>query len=192
MKKCLIIGIILIVICMVLTIHNEFINGPVNINEITNRGLKDENRKVYLDATFVAGTITSDNDNSYYVMFGDGVQYIVYISDLEATKINRYLLDNPEASYRIEGVTKLIPSSMEEDGIKFVNEWLNTNHHHDEEEIEEGHTHNITVDEFYHYFGYVYLNVESSFNFIKLIIYISGILGLTMILYYLNSRYHLI
>ena len=175
---------------MALTIYNEFINGPVNIYEITNHGLKEENRKVYIDATFVAGTIKSDTNNSYYVMFGDGVQYIVNISNSEASKINRYLLDNPEASYRIEGVTKLIPSSMEEDGIKFVNEWLNKNHTHEDEE--EGHIHNITKEEFYHYFGYVYLNTKTSFNIIKLIIYLTGILGTVFILYYINSKYHLL
>ena len=116
MKKSLIIGIILVVISFGLVIYNEFIDTPINIHELTNTGSKKENTKVYLDATFVAGTITGNNKKSYYVMFGDGVQYIVYIDNKEANKINKYLLDNPDNSYRIEGVTKLIPSDMEENG----------------------------------------------------------------------------
>ena len=37
MKKSLIIGIILIIICLGLTVYEEFINKPVNINTITNK-----------------------------------------------------------------------------------------------------------------------------------------------------------
>ena len=186
MKKSLIIGIVLIIICLGLTIYNEFINRPVNLYTITNSGKKLENKKVYLDITFVAGTIT----DHYYVMFGDGVQYIVYIDNREANKINRYLLDNPESSYKIYGITKLIPNSIEENGKKFVKEWLDNNHNHSGE-IEE-HDHNITTDEFYHYFGYVYLDTKNNFEIIKLINYLTGIVGILIVFYSINTKYHLI
>jgi hypothetical protein len=190
MKKWLIIGIILLICSLGLFIYDAFIDKPVNMYEITNKGLKDIDKKVYIDATFVAGTITGNNDKSYYVMFGDGVQYIIYIDNKEANKINRYLLDNPDSSYRIEGVTKLIPESMEENGKKFVKEWLDHSHNHTDE-VEE-HSHDITTDEFYHYFGYVYLDVVDSFNFVRLFIYLTGITGILFIINYLNTKYHFI
>ena len=189
MKKIKIIGIILLVISLGLIIYKEFINPPVNIHTITNSGEKKENTKVYLDATFVAGTITGNNKESYYVMFGDGVQYIVHINNNKANKINRYLLDNPDSSYKIKGITKLIPKDMVENGRKFVKEWLDNNHNHSG--VEENHTHNITEDDFYHYFGYVYLE-ETNFDIINLIIYITGITGLLIVLYAINVKYHFI
>ena len=191
MKKSLIIGIILIIICIGLTVYKDFINKPVNLKNITNTGLKEENKKVFLDATFVAGTITSYDDNSFYVMFGDGVQYIVYLSNKEANKINRYLLDNPDDSYHIEGITKLIPSEIEENGKKFVKEWLDNNHTHDGSE-EENHTHNITTEEFYHYFGYVYLDNTYNLSIMAIIIYLTGIMGALLVVNYINTKYHLL
>ncbi len=186
MKKSLIIGIILVIISLGLTVYSEFIDTRININDITNKGLKDENKKVYLNATYVAGTIT----DNYYVMFGDGVQYIVYIDKKEANKISNYLLDNPEDSYRIEGITKLIPTYLEENGKKFVKEWLDNNHTHNEEE--ENHSHDITTNDFYHYFGYVYLDTTTNNNLIKIIIYITGIAGVLFIFNYVNTKYHLL
>lgn len=189
MKKSLIIGIILIILSLGLIIYHEFIDVPININEITNKGLKEENKKVYLNATFVAGKIVGEIDTGFYVMFGDGVQYIVNISHDKANKINKYLLDNPEESYRIEGITKLIQPGLEEDGINFTNNWLNTTHTH---EIEEEHDHDITRDEFYHYYGYVYLDNTINFDIIKLFIYITSIIGIVLILNFINTKYHFI
>ena len=123
-------------------------------------------------------------------MFGDGVQYIVYMDSQKANKISSYLLDNPEKSYHINGVTKLIPSSMEDNGKKFVKEWLDNNHHHDEEAVEENHSHDINTDEFYQYFGYVYLDSMISFSFVRLFIYLTGITGIVFIVNYLNTKYH--
>lgn len=182
MKKLLIISFVLLFISFGLIIYLEL--SKINIYEITNSGQKVENKNVYLNATFVAGTIT----DNYYVMFGDGVQYIVYIDDLKANKINRYLLDNPESFYHIEGITKLIPTNLEENGIKFVEEWLNHSHNHEGEE----HLHNITLDDFHHYFGYVYLDTNQGFNYYKLLIYITGITGIILIFYIVNTKYHLI
>ena len=179
MKKSLFIGIILLLCCLGLTIYHEF--NKINIYEITNKGLKEENTKVYLESTFVAGTIIGNNDKSYYVMFGDGVQYIVYIDNKEANRINRYLLDNPESSYKIDGITKLIPTELEENGKKFVKEWLDNNHTHEQEE--ENHTHDITTEDFYHYFGYVYLEVNNN-PLIKIIIGITGIIGALLVVNY--------
>ena len=190
MKKSLIIGIILVIITIVLTAYNDLVNRPINIHDITNSGSKKENVNVYLNATFIAGSITGDNEKSYYVIFGDKVQYIVYIENNEANRINNYLLDNPEETYRIEGVTRLIPKTMEDNGKKFVKNWLDNNHSHSESEEE--HDHNITTDDFYHYFGYVYLDVTANFDVIKIIIYLTGITGILFILYFFNTRYHFI
>ena len=192
MKKSFIIGIILIVICLALTIYIEFIKVPTNMHDITNKGSKLEDVYVSLDVTYVAGSITNDGKYSFYVMFGDGVQYIVYMDDIKASKIREYLLDNPENSYKITGITKTIPTSLEENGKKFVKEWLDNNHTHDGSE-EDSHTHNITTDDFYHYFGYVYFDSTVYENMIyKIIIYVSGIMGALFVLYYINNKHHLI
>lgn len=186
MKKSLIIGVILLIISIGLIIYSEL--NKTNIHELTNSGMKIENKKVYLDATFVAGSITNDSNNGFYVIFGDGVQYIVYMKNTLANKINRYLLDNEEESYHIEGVTKLIPKDIEENGIKFVKEWLDHSHNHTN--VEE-HDHNITIDDFYHYFGYVYLDTND-FNYIKIIFYVTSIMSILFIISYINTKYHLL
>ena len=193
MKKYLIIGVILIGMCLCLTISTE-INKNVNytnIHDITNSGSKLEGVYVSLDTTYVAGSITGNDKYSYHVMFGDGVQYIVYMKNSEASKIRNFLLDNPTTSYKIYGITKIIPKSLEENGKKFVKEWLDNNHTHDEKE--ENHTHEITTEEFYQYFGYVYFDstiYENTIN--KIVIYVTGILGVLCVLNYINKKYHLL
>ena len=189
MKK-LIIGTLFLIVSISLVIYNEVkINNGyyTNIYSITNSESKTENIKVYLEATFIAGTIKNDNNNSFYVVFGDGVQYIVYMNNKLANKINKYLLDNPEKSYKIVGLTKTIPKDLLEPGKKFVKMWLDENHHHDSEE----HSHNISNDEFYHYFGYVYLDTNLN-NSINLIIYITGFIGLILVLNFIIKKYHLL
>ena len=192
MKKYLIIGSILLFLCFILILYNEINsnkinNNLVNIYTITNTGRKDENVLVYLDATFLAGNIMDD----YYVFFGDGVQYLVKINDELAYKINKYLLDNPEDSYRLYGKTKLISNELEEPGIKFIKNWLDTNHNHHTEE--DAHSHDITIDEFYHYFGHVYLDYQDNIynnQVIKVIVYITGLIGGLFILKYVTMKYN--
>ena len=181
MKKSLVLGIILLVVCLSLTIYYEIRkNNFINIYEITSKGLKTEDKESYLEATYVAGSITSDSENGFYVMFGNGVQYIVYMDNNKANRISSYLLDNPDLSYRIEGVTKLIPKTLEEKGRKFVKEWLDFNHTHENED--EVHPHDITIEDFYQYFGYVYLDsTVNNYLLLKIFIYIFGIIGLTLI-----------
>jgi len=196
MKKYLIIGIVLLVLAIGLTIYSNIKEKNINytnIHEITNNGSKIEGAYVRLDATYIAGSITGDDNNSYYVIFGDGVQYIVYIKNSEADVINKYLLDNPDKSYKITGITKLIPTTMEENGKKFVKEWLDHTHNHETGEVEEGHTHNISTDDFYHYFGYVYIDTTIYENVTdKIITYVSGTIGILLLAFYFNSKYHLI
>lgn len=193
MKKNLIIGFLLLFICLGLVIYNEIKvnkinNSLVNIYGITNKGKKDEDVLVYLDTTFIAGNIMDE----YYVFFGDGVQYIVKIDNNIASRINKYLMDNPEDSYLIIGKTKLIPNTLEEPGKAFVKKWLDTNHaHHDEED--ENHTHEITTEEFYQYFGHVYLDYSSDvYNniLVKVFIYITGIIGGLFVLKVIIKKYN--
>ena len=181
MKKSLVLGIILLVVCLSLTIYYEIRkNNFINIYEITSKGLKTEDKESYLEATYVAGSITSDSENGFYVMFGNGVQYIVYMDNNKANRISSYLLDNPDLSYRIEGVTKLIPKTLEEKGRKFVKEWLDFNHTH--EETDEVHPHDITIEDFYQYFGYVYLDsTVNNYLLLKIFIYTFCVTGLTLI-----------
>ncbi len=189
MKKYFVIGICLLTIFLSITIYYEIeYHKLVNIHDITSIGAKNQDVKVYLDTTFVAGTVKSEKNHSYYVMFGDGVQYLVYIDNSKANEINEYLLNHPDKSYRIEGVTKLISQDLIEPGKKFVNTWLNNNHH----EIGDEHSHEITDDDFYHYFGHVYLDVKANNLLIKIIIYITGTMGILMIFYYFEKKYHLI
>ena len=91
MKKSLYFGIFLLLICISLIIYNELSNKNLyqtNIYNVTNSASKEENVKVYLKATFVAGSINYNNEN-YYVIFGDGVQYLVKIDDEKAYKIHQ-------------------------------------------------------------------------------------------------------
>ncbi len=195
MKKELLVGIILTIICLGLVIYNELnvhkINKEiVNLNSITNTGKKDEDVLVYLNTTFFAGKIMDD----YYVFFGDEVQYIVKIDESIAGKINKYLLDNPEESYLITGKTKLIPDELVEPGREFVHKWLDENHDHHGVQ-EENHTHEITEEEFYHYFGQVYLDYENDIyhnSTIKLLIYLTGIVGALFIVYVITKKYHVL
>lgn len=193
MKKSLITGIILVFACIGLTLYYEIgRDNYLSIHEITNKGLKDAKKNVYLDATFVAGSITNNRDYGFYVMFGDGVQYIVYMENNDAGMINKYLLDHPESSYRIRGITKMIPENLEENGIKFVKEWLDNNHNHESEEIKE-HNHNITREEFYQYFGYVYLDSTiNSYLIVKVLIYLTGLVGGVLIVNYLIKKFGLL
>ena len=113
------------------------------------------------------------------------------MSNKDANKINRYLLDRPNDSYRIKGVTKAIPNELVDNGKKFVNEWLNTNHNHEKDEDPD--SHDITTDDFYHYFGYVYLdNIVDNNLLIKIIIYMTGITGSLIIISLIFRKYSII
>ena len=184
-----ILGIVLLVSAVILFVYRELKikdinNNRVNIHSITNSGSKESDVNVYLKATFIAGGLASlknDKKNNFYVVFGDDVQYIVYMSKNEAKKINRYLLDNPDKTYEVTGVTKLISKSMEEYGKEFVKNWLDTNHEH--EEIEENeHIHEITNEDFYTYFGYVYLDtMVKPYRLIQYLTWINMVLGIVLI-----------
>ena len=189
MKKFLIIGIILLVCCLGLVVYHEIDrHNMVNIHDITNSGTVIEGKKAYLDATFIGGMI-SNPKGLFYVIFGDDVQYLVMVDYKNVAKVESYLMNNPEATYRFEGVTKKIPTDLEENGINFINHWLDRNHN---DEGEENHTHNANVDDFYHYFGYVYLDTEVSDTAIKIITYVTGILGALSVLYFVVKKYHLL
>ena len=185
MKKKLFIGIIFLIACLGLIIYNEVIEKDsykINIHDITNTGSKEENVKVYLNASFIGGSIKYDNKN-YYVIFGDDVQYLVLIDDKKAATINKYLLDNPEDTYHLTGVTKLIPEGIIENGIKFIKNYLDDTH--------EDHSHNITQDDFYHYFGHVYLD-EVNNNMFVILICITGVIGVVLVFSEIINKYHLL
>ncbi len=189
MKKSFIIGIILIILGFSLLIVNTYLKNKNDIHNVVESKTKEENIPVYLDATYVAGTITSEEGNSYYVIFGNGYQYIVYMNDENAIKLSKYLLDNPDDSKRIYGVTKEFPSKYVSNGIKFANTWLDNNHTH-EEDGEDNHVHDITEEQFYEYFGYVYIDNTTRPNIIiDIIIYLIFIIGILFIFYYVNKRY---
>lgn len=190
MKK-LVIGIILLIMGIGLVIYNEYNENLNNIHDIVNSASKEEGIYAYLDATYIGGMIETSEDNSYYVVFGDGFQYIVYMNNNEAIKLNKYLLDNPESNKRIYGVTKKIPNEYILDGIKFANTWLDNNHTHEDEG--ENVKHDITEEQFYEYFGYVYLdNTIKSNIMIEIFIYVICMMGVCFILSYINTKYHLI
>lgn len=190
MKKKIIIAVTLIVLCLCLIGYVEIKSRKIeqsyiNIYDITGNGAKSENINVYLNASFIAGNIANYQNNnkySFYVVFGDEVQYLVYMQNDLAKKINNFLMNNPEKTYRIIGVTKIIPSEMEEYGQAFVKEWLDTNHHH--EEIVENHSHEISKEQFYEYFGYVYLDNTIKNNKLiveKTISYLLGLAGIIVL-----------
>ena len=192
MKKSLISGIIILLLGIGLVFYNEYLKNKNDIHTIVDSKSMEEGITVYLDATYVAGTITNDENNSYYVVFGDGFQYIVYMSDKEAIELSKYLLDNPENHKRIYGVTKKFPSEYVLNGIKFANTWLDNNHTH-EEDGEENHVHDISEEDFYQYFGYVYIDNTVKINLVlEILMYVFCMVGLLFIFNYINTKYHFI
>ena len=191
-KNVVLVGIILLIISIELFIYREISykkidEKRINIHDITGSGAKTVDTDVYLNATFIADSLVSvknDDKNSFYVIFGDEVQYIVYMNNSKAKDISTYLLNNPSKSYRIVGKTKLIPESLESYGRDFVKHWLDVNHDHTASS--ENHSHEISKEEFYEYFGYVYLDatisIFSEFRILSIIMYIIGGIGLSIIL----------
>ena len=153
-----IIMLLIIILCLLLFYRNKKSDELfyTNIYSITNSGAKEENIKAYIDATYIDKALANyktKSNFSFYVVFDGKVQYLVYMKNSDAKKIRNYLLDHPDETYRIIGETKVMPSGIEEDGIKFIKEWVDLKHHHEEE-----HSHDIQADDFYNYFGYVYLD----------------------------------
>ena len=191
-KNIVLVGIILILIGIGLFVYREMAYQKldakrINIHDITGSGAKIEKANVYLNASFIANPlakIQSDEKNSYYVVFGDDVQYIVYLNNKKASEISNYLLDNPTSTYKIVGKTKFIKEDLESYGIEFVKKWLDANHDHTD--IKEEHSHEITKEEFYEYFGYVYLDATiskySDFKVLTIILYVLFGIGLSIIL----------
>ena len=191
-NKMLVLGILLIIAGIGLMIYYNIQNNKIdasriNIHDITSSGAKNENINVYLNASYLVDNIANyenDTKNSFYVVFGDEVQYLVYMNNNLAKKINNYLLDNPSSTYKIVGITRKIPKDLEDYGKQFVKKWLDANHNH--EENEDSDSHEITTDEFYEYFGYVYLDnivkVNKSIEYILYVAYIIFLIGLLIIL----------
>ena len=162
----------------------EVDKGRINIHEITNSGAKASDVSVLVNASFIAGplaTYENNDSNSFFVVFDSNKQYIVYLNNQDAKEKYDYLIDHPDETITINGVTKLIPETMEEYGKVFVKDWLDNVHNHNEEEKVD-HTHDITTEEFYEYFGYVYVDATisrySNYQFINILIIILAFLGL--------------
>lgn len=198
-KNNILVGTVLIIISIGLCIYREFSyqqlsDKRISIHDITNSGAKEEDVNAYLNASFIADALASrqnDKENSFYVIFGDDVQYIVYLNNNDAKRINEYLLDNPNSFYRIVGKTKVIPKDLESYGRDFIKKWLDANHNH--ASLSEDHSHEISSAEFYEYFGYIYLDTTiskySEFKTLSTIMYISVGIGLTIILSKIYVKY---
>ena len=192
-KPLVIMGIVLLIIASAGIFYKEkqidFINqNRIDIYDITKSGSTASSVDVYVDASYIDGpvaTYENKEEHSFFVVFDKGVQHLLYIKNTDAKEIRNFLLDNPDKTYKIMGVTKSIPTGIEEYGKKFVKEWLDNNHNHSE--TEGNHSHDITNEEFYEYFGKVYLdatvNGESYYKVITIIIWITGLFGVTIIVY---------
>lgn len=186
-KRILIISIILILISALLILYREYKirkldKNRVELFSITNSGAKATDINAYINATYIEGPIASyKNKDKYgfYVIFDGNVQYLAYMKNSDVKKINRFLIDNPDKTKKIVGETKMLPSDIADYGKEFVKNWLDTNHHH--EEIIENHSHDITDEEFYQYFGYIYLDTTiSAFKTLTIVIYIFSLLGIML------------
>lgn len=197
-NKKLILGIILVIVAISLFYIKEkkvsyIDNNRVNIYNITSSGSKMEQVDAYLEATYIAGVVAINKNSqqcAYYAVFNNGVQHIVYMKNDDAKKINAFLLDHPDKSYRINGSTKMISKEMEEYGKQFVKEWLDNNHGHSEEVHD--HTHEITTEDFYQYFGYIYLdatiNSNSYYQWLTIISVVIFLCGFTLLGYLLYEK----
>lgn len=192
MKKFLIIGIILILLSGLSLFFYLNKNGMIKKNstrlyEITGNGAKTSDVNAYIDASYIVTNIANykkDEKNSFYVIFADNVQFIVYLSNSDAKKINNYLLDNPDKTYRIYGITKKMPSDIKEYGKVFLKTYLDNNHVHEEKK-----EHNVTDEDFDKYFGFVYLNCqEKNYQIYYYLTFILEIFGIVMILDYIYLK----
>ena len=194
-NKELLIGIVFIIIFLGLGIYREIEvanENRVNIYDITSSGGKGEGVKVYLDASYVGGVIANYKENdkeSFYAIFDSSVQHIVYMKNSDAKRINDYLLDYPKKTYRIIGITRKMPSNIIPYAKEFTKNWLDINHNHDKNE---NHSHEINDEEFYEYYGYVYLDATTSkyqdVLALNIIFYVTGIIGSVILFDYFYRK----
>ena len=188
-NKKIIIGIIMIIIgILFLVFREEKYNSEkrTNIFDITSSGAKAYNVKSYIKASYISSILANYRDNKkygFYVVFDEGVQHIVYLKNDIAEKINTYLMNNPEKTYIINGITKKMPNDIYPYAKDFVKEWLDM--YHDHEELEDSHSHEIDEKKFYEYFGYIYLDTTvykySDFLIYNIFIYTFIVAGLMFI-----------
>lgn len=111
---------------------------------------EQENQKAHIDANYVSDYFAyypGNRNKFYFAMDEKDFMYIVRMSPSNYTKINNKI--TTEETYKMEGVTKKIPSDIKEIALEVYNELL--------EEDEQ-----ITDDDFENYFGAIYLDLESN------------------------------
>ena len=195
MKKVIITGISLIILSLIFLFvfwrkEDNLHKQSIRLYEITSKGALKEKVNAYIEASYIVTNIANykeDQKNSFFVIFADNVQYLVYMKNKDAKKINDYLLNNPNKTYRLYGVTKKITDDIKEYGKSFLKTYLDNNHQH---EKEEENNHVVTNDDFDHYFGYVYLDCLGKKNTIYC--YLSIIIGLSGVIAFIDYGYLII
>lgn len=109
-----------------------------------------EGQTAHINATHLSDYFAyypGKRDKFYFAMDEEDYMYIVRMSPSSYTKISNKI--DTEKTYKMEGVTKNIPSDIKKIALEVYNEIL-------EEEDQ------LTIDDFENYFGAIYLDLESS------------------------------
>ncbi len=111
---------------------------------------ENEDKKGYLDVKSIPYqfAVADGVDESYYIVTDGEFLYIAYMDNTEFEKLNNEEIK--ETPVRIEGITKEIPDEIKEIAIEVYNEGIE-----DEYKIKND-------QEFYSYFGSIYLNMAVS------------------------------
>ena len=131
----------------------------INMKNILMEQKKEENIISYIDTItkpYLFGEYKKDdtslNNKFYFLMDSDNHLYIVYMNDEKFNKLDVNLVDNN--SIRIIGKTKLIDEEIKELAIKSYNKAMKDEY--------------LTLDNFYEYVGWVYLDTSFSINDINM------------------------
>lgn len=111
---------------------------------------ENEDKKGYLDVKNIPYqfAVSDGVDGSYYIVTDGEFLYIAYMDNAEFEKLNHEEIK--ETPVRIEGITKEIPDEIKNIAIEVYNEGME-----DENKIKND-------QEFYSYFGNIYLNMTVS------------------------------
>lgn len=158
---------------------NEKVNSEAtDLNTLIMAGEENWDKKAYLNINAIPYQFaTADGiDESYYIVTDGEYLYIVYMSNSDFDKLNKEEIE--QTPIKVEGITTQIPEEIKQIAIEAYNENM-------EEEYK------IKTDEdFYSYFGNIYLDMSLSENssaimakYIFILLLVIGGIGFICVLY---------
>ena len=123
---------------------NKSRNSEYHLNTLIKKNIDKDGKKTYLKIKSISAKIaTNKKNNGYYIVSDDKYNYIVLLTDKKANELmNMDLEKNP---VKIYGISKEINNDLKKIVIEKYNNGF------DEKD-------KITIEEYYSYFGDVYLD----------------------------------